>query len=85
MLDLKIFLFENKLSFIFKNFSFDLLLQSNFRKKGGVKLSPLHSTPLWTSYAVAHKLDTVTSLHYYFKRHANYVLHNASWKKILAH
>ena len=32
MLDLKIFLFENKLSFIFKNFSFDLLLQSNFWK-----------------------------------------------------
>ena len=31
MLDLKIFLFENKLSFIFKNFSFDLLLQSTFQ------------------------------------------------------
>ena len=31
MFDLKIFLFENKLSFIFKNFSFDLLLQSTFR------------------------------------------------------
>ena len=31
MLDLKISLFENKLGFIFKNFSFDLLLQSTFR------------------------------------------------------
>ena len=31
MLDLKIFLFENKFSFIFKNFSFDLLLPSTFR------------------------------------------------------
>ena len=31
MLDLKTFLFENKLSFIFENFSFDLLLHSTFR------------------------------------------------------
>ena len=31
MLDSKIFLLENKLSFVFKNFSFDLLLQSTLR------------------------------------------------------
>ena len=31
MLDLKIFQFEYKLSFIFKNSSFDLLLQSTFQ------------------------------------------------------
>ena len=31
MLDLKTFLFENKLSFIFENSSFDLLLHSTFR------------------------------------------------------
>ena len=45
MLDLKIFLFENKLNFIFKNFGFDLLLQSAFRtfiNSNKIQRSPQH-------------------------------------------